>query len=248
MDRIVGEVAERFVDDDTMLMIVSDHGFHTFRRGVNLNTWLVKNGFMALKGQGLADADGNYQRLEDFLDPNGRFFKNVDWSRTQAYCLGLGSMFINLRGRERQGAVNPSEYEDVRDAIIKGLLELEDPEHLDQRVVINVYKREDIFQGPNLPVAPDLFVGFDNPYRVSWQTAAGGIPPQIFEDNLNNWSGDHCSVAPDITGGIFFANRSLPEGRRSIMDIGPTVLQALGLEVPGGLDGRSLLNAPADAR
>ena len=102
MDRIVGEIMDRYVDDDTMLMVISDHGFHSFRRGVNLNTWLVKNGYMALKGQGLADEDGNYQRLEDFLDPEDRFFKNVDWSRTKAYCLGLGSIFINLRGRDRR--------------------------------------------------------------------------------------------------------------------------------------------------
>lgn len=248
MDRIVGEVHERFVDDDTLLMIVSDHGFHSFRRGVNLNTWLVENGMMTLQGQGLADAEGNYQRLEDFLDPDGRFFKNVDWSRTQAYCLGLGSMYINLAGREPQGSVRPSEYEAVRDRIIEGLKNLEDPEHPGQRVVVNVFKREDIFQGPQLLQAPDLFVGFDSGYRVSWQTSAGGIPPHVFEDNLNNWSGDHCSVAPEITAGIFFSNRPLPPRPRSIIDIGPTVLEAFGHPVPVEIEGTSLLSVPSGAR
>lgn len=240
MDRIVGEIRERFVDTNTLLMVISDHGFHSFRRGVNLNTWLVKNGLMGLEGQGLADAEGNYQRLEDFLDPDGRFFQNVDWSQTKAYCLGLGSIYINLRGREQQGTVRPSDYDAVRDEIIEGLLALRDPADPGRTVVRSVYKREDIFQGPQLSRAPDLFVGFDSDYRVSWQTSAGGIPPEVFEDNLNNWSGDHCSVAPDITAGIFFSNRPLPERPRSILDIGPTALHALGVEIPAGLEGTPL--------
>lgn len=248
MDRIIGEIQERFVDDDTLLMIISDHGFHSFRRGVNLNTWLVKNGYMALKGQGLADEDGNYQRLEDFLDPEDRFFKNVDWRRTQAYCLGLGSIFINLRGREAQGAVNPSEYEQVRDEIIAGLKALEDPAFPDQRVVVNVYKREDIFAGPQLAKSPDLFVGFDSGYRISWQTSAGGIPPQVFEDNLNNWSGDHCSVAPDLTAGLFASPVRFARPSRSIMDVGPTALRALGVEPRPDYEGVALQEARADAR
>lgn len=240
MDRIVGEIRERFVDDDTLLLVVSDHGFHSFRRGVNLNTWLVKNGMMGLKGQGLADAEGNYQRLEDFLDPDGRFFQNVDWSQTEAYCLGLGSIYINLRGREQQGTVRPSDYDAVRDRIIEGLLALRDPAQPDRPVVRAVFKREDIFQGPQLSRAPDLFVGFESGYRVSWQTSAGGIPPEIIEDNLNNWSGDHCSVAPDITSGIFFSSRRLPERARSIVDIAPTVLRELQVELPADLDGTPL--------
>ncbi len=248
MDRIIGEIMERYVDDDTMLMVISDHGFHSFRRGVNLNTWLVKNGYMALKGQGLADEDGNYQRLEDFLDPEDRFFKNVDWSRTKAYCLGLGSIFINLRGRESQGAVNPSEYDQVRDEIIEGLKALRDPADPDRTVVVDVYRREDIFAGPQLPKSPDLFVGFDSDYRISWQTSAGGIPPKIFQDNLNNWSGDHCSVAPDQTAGIFASTHGFARDTRSIMDVGPTALRALGLSVPEDYEGVALQEVTAEAR
>jgi predicted AlkP superfamily phosphohydrolase/phosphomutase len=240
MDRIVGEIRDRFVDDNTLLMVISDHGFHSFRRGVNLNTWLVKNGHMGLKGAGLADADGNYQRLEDFLDPDGRFFQNVDWSNTDAYCLGLGSIYINLRGREQQGAVRPSEYDRVCQEIIDGLLALRDPEDPDRTVVSAVYRRDEIFRGPQSGRAPDLFVGFDSDYRVSWQTSAGGIPPDIFEDNMNNWSGDHCSVAPDQTAGIFFANRPLPMRERSIMDVGPTALKALDVPVPADYEGSPL--------
>jgi predicted AlkP superfamily phosphohydrolase/phosphomutase len=244
MDRIVGEIRERFVDENTLLMVISDHGFHSFRRGVNLNTWLVKNGHMGLKGAGLADAEGNYQRLEDFLDPDGRFFQNVDWSTTDAYCLGLGSIYINLRGREQQGAVRPSEYDRVCQEIIDGLLALRDPQDPERTVVAAVYRRDEIFRGPQSGRAPDLFVGFDSDYRVSWQTSAGGIPPEIFEDNLNNWSGDHCSVAPDQTAGIFFSNRPLPERLRSIIDVGPTALAELGVAVPDDYEGSPLQAAP----
>lgn len=248
MDRIVGRALDEHVDENTVLMVISDHGFHSFRRGVNLNTWLVKNGFMALQGIGLDDEEGNYQRLEDFLDPEGRFFQNVDWTRTQAYCLGLGSIYINLRGRERQGAVNPSDYDRVREEIREGLLALEDPENPGQPVVVDVFKREDIFDGPKLPVAPDLFVGFDSGYRVSWQTAAGGIPPETIEDNLNNWSGDHCSVAPDQTAGIFYSNRRWPERTRSIIDVGATVLEAYGIPIPDVVEGVPLQRETEQAR
>ncbi len=238
MDRIVGDVMRDHVDENTHLMVVSDHGFHSFRRGVNINTWLVKNGFMALKGH---DPSKNYQKLEDFFDPEGRFFQNVDWPRTKAYALGLGSIYMNLRGREPQGAVKTSEYRATVDELIAALKAMEDPEDPERPVVLNVFKREDIFKGPELPNAPDLFVGFNTGYRVSWQTAAGGIPPEVFEDNLNNWSGDHCSVSPDISGGIFFSNRVLPEQSRSILDIAPTVLTDFGLPVGEELEGKSLV-------
>jgi predicted AlkP superfamily phosphohydrolase/phosphomutase len=240
MDRIVGDIMAEHVDENTHLMIISDHGFHSFRRGVNINTWLVKNGFMSLKG---LDPSANYQNLEDFFDPDGRFFKNVDWSKTQAYCLGLGSMYMNLRGRESRGIINPSEYDKVRDEIIDALLAMEDPNYPDEAVVRAVFKREDIFAGPMLPNAPDLFVGFETKWRVSWQTGAGGIPPDIFEDNMNNWSGDHCSVDPLITGGIFFSNRKLPERPRHIMDLAPTALKAFGIPIPEDLEGSPLSEA-----
>ena len=136
----------------------------------------------------------------------------------------------------------------MRNEIIEGLKALEDPAFPEQRVVVNVYKREDIFQGPQLAKSPDLFVGFDSGYRISWQTSAGGIPPEVFEDNLNNWSGDHCSVAPDLTGGLFASPTRFVGARRAIIDVGPTALRVLGVTPPEDYEGVALQEARADAR
>lgn len=235
MDRIVGEVMQKHVDQNTVLLVVSDHGFHSFRRGVSLNTWLVRNGFMTLRGLG---PEASYQNLEDLFDPEGRFFKNVDWARTQAFCLGLGSIYINVRQRERNGSVSESDYERVRAEIVQKLTQLKDPAFPGVPVVLEVKRREEIFHGPRMPDAPDLFVGFNTGYRVSWQTAAGGIPGEVFEDNLNNWSGDHCSVASAITAGILFCNRPLPAGVRHIQDVAASVLQVYDAPIPAELDGK----------
>lgn len=242
MDRIVGLVMERYVDEDTMLMIVSDHGFHSYRYGVNLNTWLAKNGFMSMEGP-LGGAE-QYRRLEDLFDPEGSFFKNVNWSKTKAYCMGLGSIYINLQLREPQGSVSTTQYETVRQEIIDGLKALEDPRFPGVPVVLDVVRREDVFHGPRLLEAPDLLICFNENYRVSWQTSLGGVPPEIIEDNLDNWSGDHCSYDPSISQGIFFSSQRLPERSRSIMDIGATVLEHLGVVPPADMDGRPL-QAPA---
>jgi len=238
MDEIVGEVMDRYLDDDTVLMIVSDHGFHSYRYGVNLNTWLAKNGFMELEGP-LGGPD-QYRRLEDLFDPEGSFFKNVNWSKTKAYCMGLGSIYINLQLREPQGCVSPSDYDKVRQEIVDALMKLEDPRFPGQPVVLDVVKRDDVYHGPRFLEAPDLLVCFNENYRVSWQTSLGGLPPEVFEDNIDNWSGDHCSYDPKITQGIFFASRKLGDIHPNIMDVGPTVLHYLGVAPPDDFDGSAL--------
>ncbi|HKI83551.1 MAG TPA: alkaline phosphatase family protein, partial [Candidatus Krumholzibacteria bacterium] len=238
MDAIVGEVMDRYLDDNTTLIIVSDHGFHSFRYGVNLNTWLVKNGFMTLRGK--SNTPSEHKKLDDLFDPEGSFFKNVDWPKTKAYSIGLGSIYVNLQLREPQGSVSASEYEDVRQGIIDGLKQLQDPRFPDTPVVLDVVRRDSVFHGPRFLEAPDLLVCFNENYRVSWQTALGGIPPDIIEDNMDNWSGDHCSYDPRITAGIFFCSRKLPDRPRSIQDIGPTVLRYLGIPLPGDFDGKPL--------
>lgn len=237
MDRIVGEALRR-IGPRTALVVCSDHGFASFRRGVNYNTWLVKNGFMTLK-EGVSGG----RTLEDLFDRGelGEFFKYVDWARTKAYAMGLGNIYINLLGREPKGSVAPGrQYEEVRDAIVGQLEALVDPE-TGERPVTRVYRREQIYSGFDPRLVPDLRAANSAHYRVGWQTALGEVPPKIFEDNLKAWSGDHCSNDPRLVMGVLFSSVKMPRRDPAIADIYPTVLGLLGIPAPEDIDGRTLL-------
>jgi predicted AlkP superfamily phosphohydrolase/phosphomutase len=238
MDRIVGEAMRRLGPRDA-LVVCSDHGFASFRRGINYNTWLVKHGFMTLR-QGVF-AGG--KSLEDLFDRGelGEFFRYVDWSRTRAYAMGLGNIYVNLIGREPKGSVGPGrEYEEVREGIARGLESLVDPA-TGEKPVSRVYRREEMYGGFDPAVVPDLRAANGAHYRIGWQTALGEVPPQIFEDNLKAWSGDHCSNDPALVPGVLFSNVALGGTEPQIADIHPTVLALLGLRPEDGLDGRSLV-------
>jgi len=233
MDRIVGRARE-LAGDDAAFLVLSDHGFSSFRRGVNLNTWLVRNGYMTLKGQ------GETATLEDLFD-TGDLFQNVDWSRTKAYALGLGSLYVNLVGRERDGIVMPgTEYREVVEGIRAGLEALVDPE-TGERPVSRVWTRDEMYSEFDPDVIPDLRVGNALDYRVSWQTTLGGVPADVVEDNTKPWSGDHCSNDPDLVRGILFSNRPIATATPAMVDIMPTVLRLLDLPVPDDVDGKPLL-------
>jgi predicted AlkP superfamily phosphohydrolase/phosphomutase len=240
MDSIVGRAMAK-LDGKTALIVCSDHGFASFRRGVNYNTWLVRNGFMGLKGQAIGAESGG-KTLEDLFDKGelGGFFKNVDWTRTKAYAMGLGNIYLNLLGREPNGSIAPGrEYEEVRAAIVSGLESLVDPA-TGEKPVKKVYTREEIYSGFDPRIVPDLRVANSEHYRVGWQTALGEIPKEIFEDNRRAWSGDHCSNDPSIVPGILFSSVPLKE-EPFIGDLFPTTLGLLGLPPVQGIDGRSLL-------
>ncbi|MDP1568448.1 MAG: alkaline phosphatase family protein [Vicinamibacterales bacterium] len=235
-DAFVGEVLAR-IDEDTTVLVVSDHGFHSFRYAVNLNTWLVQQGYMTLRGPGTGD-----KTLDDLFG-GGTFWEHVDWSRTRAYAMGLGQIYVNQRGREGQGVVAAgAEYTALVDEIAAALLELRDP-RTGATIVRNVYQRDDIYHGPHLDNAPDLQVGFESGYRTSWQTALGGAPPQLLEPNLRKWSGDHGAFDFETTAGVLISSVRLAEDAPRIIDIAPTVLRYFGLPVPADMDGRALFEA-----
>ncbi|TAM81904.1 MAG: nucleotide pyrophosphatase [Acidobacteria bacterium] len=242
MDEIVGQVLKAMKPGAT-LIIVSDHGFHTWRWGFNTNTWLVQNGYMALKNP---SAGGNSYKLED-LYGQGSFFPNVDWSRTRAYALGLGQIYLNERGREAAGIVSPGpEADRLLHEIQQKLLAFRDPDN-GQPVLQNVCLSSDIDHGPYMKDAPDLQLNFHVGYRTSWQTALGAIPPGVVVANTRKWSGDHCASDPSDTPGILFCNRVLESAKPGILDIAPTVLKILGAASPGPLDGKPLEFSPASA-
>jgi predicted AlkP superfamily phosphohydrolase/phosphomutase len=232
-DDLVGRLRPRV--KDAVFVVMSDHGFHSFRRGVNLNTWLVQNGYMAFEGQ-----ESQKKTLADLFG-RGRFFEGVDWKRTKAYAVGLGQIYFNLKGREGQGIVSEgAEYRALQEELRARLVTLVDPAD-GQRVFRDIYRRDDIYTGEFLRNAPDLQVGFNDGYRVGWQDTLGGVTRAVVEDNNRKWSGDHCATATEISGGVLFMNRKIASDAPNIMDLSPTILKLLGVPLPPGLDGKPLM-------
>ena len=232
-DEFVGEVMSR-VDPATPIIIVSDHGFHSFRQSVNLNTWLVQEGFMALQGQQPGD-----KKLQDLFG-GGTFWENVDWTRTRAYAMGLGQVYLNLKGREGHGIVSSgAEAKQVTDDLAARLLTMTDP-NTHQRIVDAVYKRDDIYSGPYVQNASEIQVGLAEGYRVSWQSTLGGSPPGIVYPNMKKWSGDHGSFDYKQTSGVLISSRKIDTASPSIMDIAPTVLKYFAVPIPSDVDGKPL--------
>lgn len=225
-DKLLGHVLER-ADGQTTVMVVSDHGFAPFRRAVHLNSWLAANGFMLLK-TAPPDPEG------------GALFQNVAWGETSAYALGFGGIYVNLRGREGRGAVaEGSEYRTICERIASGLQALRDPK-TGQCPIRRVYLRGELYHGPQASQGPDLVVGFEPGYRASWQTALGGAPQGVFDDNRKLWSGDHI-VDPSCVPGILVANRPLKRTSLGQMDVAPTVLDVFGLRKSQAMGGEAFL-------
>lgn len=232
-DDFVGEVVKR-LDPGTPVLIVSDHGFHSWRKAVNLNTWLVQQGYMAVQGQQPGE-----KKLDDLFG-GGEFWENVDWSRTRAYAMGIGQIYFNLRGREAKGIVSPgAEASQLADELSGRLLTLKDPED-GSPIIRAVYKRDAIYSGEFLHNASELQVGMEDGYRVSWQTTLGGSPPGIVYDNMKKWSADHGGYDFATTAGVLITNRRISSPMPSIMDIAPTVLKYFGVAIPGDVDGKAL--------
>ena len=231
MDGLVGRTLAA-AGDDSAVFVMSDHGFKPFRRGVELNRWLYEEGFLAVRGDEPSGAD---------------LLGDVDRVRTRAYAVGFGGIYLNLAGREAQGIVQPGrEAAAVKREIRDRLRALVD-EAEGVRPVREVYDTREVYAGPYVDEAPDLIVGFRPGHRVGWTSVTGGIGERVFEDNTRPWSGDHNFNPPDVPG-MLFANRPLTPAAPSIMDVGPTVLDLLGVRVPPWCDGRSLLADAAEAQ
>ncbi|MEE8368858.1 MAG: alkaline phosphatase family protein, partial [Thermoanaerobaculia bacterium] len=222
-DKLVGKVMERLKKGD-VLMVLSDHGFTSFRRGINLNSWLLDNGYLT---------------LEEGKDGSAEWLRDVDWSQTKAYALGLTGMFLNIKDRESEGIVAAGEeVEALKAEIIAKLNGLMDPEK--GEVGINeAFDTAKLYQGPYKGNAPDLLIGYNKGYRTSWDCASGVVSGPLFEDNTKAWSGDHC-VDPRIVPGVIFCNRQIDKDDPAIIDIAPTVLELFGIAPPAHMDGRSL--------
>jgi predicted AlkP superfamily phosphohydrolase/phosphomutase len=225
-DELIGKVLAKLQPGD-VLMALSDHGFASFRRGVNPNAWLHANGYLTLK-QG---ADGSSEWLRD-----------VDWSRTKAFAVGLTGIFINLAGRESEGVVQPGrELEELKAELVAKLRGVRDAE-ANEVAIREAFDTAKLYSGPYLRNAPDLIVGYNAGYRCSWDGATGVVSGPVFEDNVKAWSGDHC-IDPRLVPGVFFCNRKIHKKEPSLADVAPTALTLFGLAPPAHMDGKPLFDA-----
>ncbi|HKD08614.1 MAG TPA: alkaline phosphatase family protein [Bryobacteraceae bacterium] len=217
MDWILGKTLQ-YVDQRTAIFVLSDHGFRSFRRGVNLNSWLRDEGYLALAGE------------------PGKHLLGIDWSRTRAYTFGLGGVYLNLRGREALGIVEPREAAGLRREIADKLTGLRDE---DTVAIERAWPADELYCGPYFDAAPDLIIGYADGYRASWDAANGIVSDAVFEDNKKAWCGDHC-VDPRLVPGVLFSNRPLSVEDPGIEDMAPTALRLFGIEPPEWMEGSSV--------
>jgi predicted AlkP superfamily phosphohydrolase/phosphomutase len=222
MDQVLGEILAR-MDEHTTLLVMSDHGFAPYYRSFNLNTWLLDNGYLRLKPG--ADQE------------QGEYFAYVDWSKTRAYGLGLNGLYVNLKGRERDGIVAPGESDKLLAEITSRLLAVRDPKNGAQ-VITRMDRASDAYNGPYARSGPDLIVGYNRGYRAGWRTILGAFPREVIENNMNPWSGDHC-MDYTLVPGILLSNRAIAAPAASLTDIAPTILAEFGIA-----KGRSMIGKP----
>jgi len=222
MDDLIGKVMKQ-IDSDSLLLVVSDHGFKSFARCININAWLHQNGYLALKPD---------------KTESGDWFEDVDWSRTRAYTMGLNGVYLNIKGREREGVVRPgAEAESLKEELRRKLDGLTDPDS-GKVGITNLFDCDATYAGPYVDNAPDLLVGYAAGYRASWDSVMGKITTAIFEDNLKAWSGDHC-IDPREVPGVLFSNKKISDEKPAIVDVAPTILKLFGVALPGNLDGKA---------
>lgn len=230
IDQVLGEVLPK-LDDRTTLLVLSDHGFAPYYRSFNLNTWLQSNGYLRLKDGANSD------------DP----MANIDWAHTRAYGIGLNGLYINLRGRERDGVVQSgAEANGLVRELKDKLLSVKDPQN-GQSPITRMDVAAEAYQGPYALTGPDLVVGYNRGYRSGWQTILGSVPADVFEDNTNPWSGDHC-MDYTLVPGVLLSNRKIAAEAPALTDIAPTVLAQFGIQKPKQMAGESVFAAQAAQR
>jgi predicted AlkP superfamily phosphohydrolase/phosphomutase len=224
-DALVGKVWHLIDDPNTVFMVISDHGFTNFRRGVNINSWLRDNGYLYLK--------------DENATTSGEWFDGIDWTRTRAFALGLTGIFINRAGREKSGIVaEGAEYRELVKELAAKLEEMIDPAN-GERCVRKVAMSQQFFDGPYRFDAPDLLVGWEGGYRNSWECAVGQVTEEAITDNTRSWSGDHC-VDPDIVPGVFFSDRAINTETPRLVDIPATVMKLFGQKIPNYMQGQMI--------
>jgi predicted AlkP superfamily phosphohydrolase/phosphomutase len=192
LDGFVGEVQSRIEKlglPDHRLLILSDHGFRTFEHKVHLNHWLTGNGYMSLASE---------SKTPDL--------KDVRWDSTQAYALGLNSLYLNVANREGQGIVRPEQIEPLLDELKTKLLAWRTDDG--KQIISRVLLKHEAFTGPYTRFGPDLVVGYAPGFRASSETGLGKSAQTSIEANDDHWGADHCIDSTKVPG-VLFANRDV---------------------------------------
>ena len=209
-------------DKDTIIMAISDHGFCPFRRQFNINTWLKENGYHKL--------------IDERKQGDTSLFMNTDWNKTQAYAIGLNGLYINQKNRESRGIVSPgTEKDNLVYEIARKLENYKDPE-TGENVILKAFISDKVYSGAQTSHSPDIVLGFNKGYRISWASPLGRLPKKIVEDNRDKWSGDHC-MAPQLIPGILLTNRKIKKASPSLYDLSPTMLKIYGIPIPENMVG-----------
>jgi len=218
LDSVVGDILRRYGDKATII-VMSDHGFANFKRQFNLNTWLRENGYL-------------------YPPYSTGVLTNVDWSRTKAYGLGINGLYLNLKGRERDGIVEPGEQrEQLLEELSTRLEAVRDTNG--KRVIVKVHRSDKVYSGPITTLAPDLVIGYCRNYRASWATCLGDMTGEILLDNDSAWSADHCADVSEVPG-VIFSNRPISAGAPALVDIAPSILTRFGLKIPPSMQGKDI--------
>jgi predicted AlkP superfamily phosphohydrolase/phosphomutase len=218
LDQVVGDVMERYGSSAT-IFVMSDHGFANFGRQFNLNSWLRDMGYL-----------GPPQCTSIMHD--------IDWSLTSAYGLGINGLYLNLKGRERDGIVEPGAKAEELLTELKERLEAVTDTNGEQ-VIRSVYRADQVYSGGATGLAPDLIVGYRRGYRASWATCLGDLTNEVLLDNDSAWSADHCADALEVPG-VLFCNRAIRAKSPALVDLAPSILAEFGLAAPASMSGKSI--------
>lgn len=187
LDGLVGRVSERLGDQRSRrinFLVLSDHGFSDFEHKIHLNHWLVENNYIVSK-----------------LKNGGGDLESIDWSQTQAYAVGLNSLYINQEGREGQGIVAPEQATQLSARLKADLEGWLGPDG--RPVVARALLKEEVFSGALKDYGPDLLIGFSPGYRSSPETGLGKWGDNSYEPNRDHWGADHCIDSQAVPGVIF---------------------------------------------
>jgi predicted AlkP superfamily phosphohydrolase/phosphomutase len=273
MDAVLKRVLEDWIGSERTLIVMSDHGAGPLEKLLYINNFLMEKGFLKLKkgvrtsiknllfrsgfvpmnfyhlllrmGLGRLKRKARFGQTQSLLKPFFLSFEDVDWSQSVAYSIGstAGQVYLNLKGREPQGIVEPDrEFGRIREEIIRELKELID-EETGEKVVGEIYRKEEIYHGPHLNEAPDIIF-----FAKGFEIAAFGEYEFASHRILDYSRG--VSASHRMEGLLMMKGKRIKEGMTlegaQIIDLAPSVLYLLNLPIPNSMDGRVLQKAFLD--